>query len=431
MEPARRNALSFPHDRRLGLWHRLDVSCTSAWRVKSIHIFDTFGGLHRLRRQTVDATMLSRALRRCGVRVIAGAALAMGISAALAQPWPPGPGAQPPGPGAQPPGQNYQNQVCTRLEGQLAAIERGAGGDPARAEQVRRYEDAARRQQAELDTMVAQGRRQGCEGTGFFLFSGFQSQQCVDLNRQISRMRGNLDRINMDLQRLQGGDIDRGEQRRAVMVALAQNNCGPQYRTAARAPGFFDQLLGRDANEPSSDLVNPDAQSGSFRTICVRTCDGFYFPISYATNPARFREDEKICQRMCPAAEVMLFSYRTQGEEVAQATSINGSPYSSLPNAFKYRQEFNAACSCKRAGQSWADALGKDEAVEAGDIVVTEDRAKQLSQPPAQKGQKGRAPAATPAPAAPAAAEPAPAPAETEPGKRTIRSVGPPFIPAR
>ena len=62
--------------------------------------------------------------------------------------------------------------MCQRLEGQLAAIDRGAGGDPARAEQVRRYEEAASRQQGELDRMVAQSRRQGCEGTGFFLFGG-------------------------------------------------------------------------------------------------------------------------------------------------------------------------------------------------------------------------------------------------------------------
>jgi hypothetical protein len=407
--------------------------------------------LIRRRRGKQDASMLSRVLRRCGVLVLAGAALAtIGVSPgrSQAQPWPPGPAAQPPGPaaqppgpgaqppgvGAQPPGQNYQTQVCTRLEGQLAAIDRGAGGDPARAEQVRRYEDAARRQQAELDTMAAQGRRQGCESSGFFLFSGFQSQQCVDLNRQISRMRANLDRINVDLQRLQGGDVDRGEQRRSVMMALAQNNCGAQYRTAARTPGFFDQLLGRDANEPapSSDLANQGAQSGSVRTICVRTCDGFYFPISYATNASRFRDDEKTCQRMCPAAEVMLFSYPTEGGDVANATSINGASYSSLPNAFKYRQEFNAACSCKRPGQSWSDALGKDEAVDPGDIVVTEDRAKQLSQPPAQKGQKGRPPAAAPAQAAPPAAEPPPAAAaETDPAKRSIRSVGPTFIPPR
>lgn len=399
--------------------------------------------------------MLSRWMKRFGAVAAAGTAFAaIGIAAQLsfvqlsaAQPWPPGPGAPPP---QASPGQQAQSQICQRLEAQLAAIDRG-GGDPARAEQVRRYEENASRQQAELDRLTAQGKRQGCEGTGFFLFGGFQSQsqQCVDINGQISRMRGNLDRINVDLQRLRGGDTDRGEQRRSMMVSLAQNNCGPQYRTAARAPGgFMDQLFGRDSepNEPSNDMANPEAQSGSFRTVCVRTCDGFYFPISYATSPARFAQDEKTCQRMCPAAEVQLFSYRTTGEDVTQATSTNGQTYSSLPNALKYRQSFDAACSCKRAGQSWADALGKDEAVEAGDIVVTEDRAKQMSLPPAQKGQpktqqKGRAPAAAGA-APPAAADPAPAATATAPAaaappasaegdpKRPVRAVGPTFIPA-
>jgi hypothetical protein len=380
--------------------------------------------------------MLSRSLRRCGVLVVAGAAIVAGTLPSNAQqPWPPGPGAQ-----SQ--GQSYQSQICGRLEAQLAAIDRGAGGDPARAEQVRRYEEAASRQQSELDRMTAQGKRGGCEGSGFFLFNSLQSQsqQCVDLNRQIARMRANLDRITFDLQRMQGGDTDRGEQKRSVTAALAQNNCGAQYRTAARAPGgFFDQLLGRgESSEPSSDLANPLVQGGTVRTVCVRTCDGYYFPISYATNASRFATDEKACQRMCPAAEVMLFSYPTEGGDVANATSPSGQTYSSLPNAFKYRQAFDSACSCKRAGQSWADAVGKDEQVEAGDILVTEDRAKQMAQPPAQKGQpKGRAPVAAPAaPAAPAqaaphAAPPPPAAAEADPSKRSIRAVGPPFIPAR
>jgi hypothetical protein len=380
--------------------------------------------------------MPSRLLKRCGALAVAGIAICVYALEPHAQPWPPGPGAPQPAPG-----QTYQTQLCTRLEGQLAAIDRGAGGDPARAEQTRRYEDAANRQQGELNRMVEQSRRQGCEGGGFFLFGGgnANSPQCVDLNRQIARMRANLDRINVDLQRLQGGDNDRGEQRRSVMMALAQNNCGPQYRQAARQQGgFFDQLFGRDANEPSGDLANPLAQSGTVRTICVRTCDGFYFPISYATNASRFRDDEKTCQRMCPAAEVMLFSYPTEGGDVAQAVSVSGTSYSSLPNAFKYRQQFDAACSCKKPGQSWADALGKDEAIEPGDVVVTEERARQMALPPGQKGQKGRAPAAgaAPAPAAPAQAAPAQPPAATaEPAadgaKKTIRSVGPPFIPAR
>lgn len=378
------------------------------------------------------------ALTAAALTVCAQSALAQ----APAQPWPPGPGGVPPSAG-----QSFQNPVCVRLEGQLAAIDRGGASDPARAEQIRRYEEASTRQQAELDRMVAQSRRAGCEGSGFFLFNALQSQsqQCVDVNRQIANMRGNLDRINVDLQRLRGGDLDRGEQRRSVMIALAQNNCGAQYRTAARAPGgFFDQLFGRDSGEgetaPSGDLANPEAQGGSVRTVCVRTCDGYYFPISYATNASRFAQDEKTCQRMCPAAEVMLFSYPTQGADITQATSINGQPYSSLPNALKYRTEFNAACSCRRPGQSWADALGKDEAVEPGDVVVTEERAKQMAlpPPPAQKGQtKGKQPAAarpgtTPEPATTAMPANPPAVAtETEPGKRPVRSVGPTFIPPR
>jgi len=145
---------------------------------------------------------------------------------------------------------------------------------------------------------------------------------------------------------------------------------------------FIIAYLNDETNEPSNDMANPVLQGGSVRTVCVRTCDGYYFPISYATNASRFAQDEKTCQRLCPAAEVQLFAYPTEGGDIAQATSTSGAPYSQLPNAFKYRQSFDAACSCKKPGQSWADALGKDEAVEAGDIVVTEDRAKQLSQPP-------------------------------------------------
>lgn len=164
-----------------------------------------------------NASMLTRLLKRFGALAVAsGVVIGLCAQQAQAQPWPPGPGTPPP------PGQTSQNQVCVRLEGQLAAIDRG-GADPARAEQTRRYEEAANRQQSELNRMVEQSRRQGCESTGFFLFGGgnASSQQCVDLNRQIARMRGNLDRINVDLQRLQGGDSDRGEQKRSVLLALS------------------------------------------------------------------------------------------------------------------------------------------------------------------------------------------------------------------
>ena len=377
-------------------------------------------------------------VRLTGILGAAVFALAAAASPAAAQGVAPPYGA--PAYGTPPP----PNQVCLRLESQLAMIDRGTT-DPARADQIKRTEDAARQQQSDLDRLQAQARRTGCEGSGFFLFGG-QPPQCSDLNSQIQRVRSNLDRYNSELQRLQGGTLDRGDQRRAVLLALAQNDCGPQYRAAAppRPQNFFEALFGGGSIGPnSSPAPYPGAdvpQTGTYRTLCVRTCDGYYYPISFSTVPSRFPEDERTCQRTCPAAEVMLFTHRNPGEDVNQAVSISGRAYRDLPNAFHYRQSFDAACSCRRVGQSWADALGRDATIERGDIIVTDDRAKALAQPKAeppakQSKQDAKRAKGAPEPPPPApTAEPAPAPAAApaDPAdKRGIRAVGPQFLPAR
>ncbi len=162
-------------------------------------------------------------------------------------------------------------------------------------------------------------------------------------------------------------------------MAAVRNTARP--RLQGQQGGFFDRLFGGNGGPFSA----PSGQmGGTFRTICVRTCDGFYFPISFATTPDRFRDDEQTCQRMCPAAEVSLYTYHNPGEEVAQAVSLNGRLYTELPAAFSYRKALNPACSCRRPGESWAEALkanGTDDTVAPGDVVVTEQNAKQLSQP--------------------------------------------------
>ena len=257
-------------------------------------------------------------------------------------------------PGPPPPQGTAVNPMCPRLEAQLATIDRGGGGDPAKDEQIRRYQDAAAKQQSELDRVTSQAKRMGCDSSGFFsLFSG-QSAQCGPVNNQIQQMRANLEQITTSLERLRGGfgGAERDSQRRSVLAALAQNNCGPQYANAARGPGsFLESLFGNNNNNnnPMTPGVDLGPQSGTYRTVCVRTCDGFYFPISFATVPARFPDDERTCKNLCPAAEASLFSYRNPGEDMNQAVSINGQPYSSSPNAFRYRQEFNPSCACKAA----------------------------------------------------------------------------------
>jgi len=140
-----------------------------------------------------------------------------------------------------------------------------------------------------------------------------------------------------------------------------------------------------------------------------------------------------------------LYTYRNPGEEVSQAVSLAGTPYKQLANAFKYRQEFNPACSSKRPGQSWTEALGpNDPTLERGDVIVTDEKAKALSQPkadsgkPAKQDSRKNKPGPTPVEsAAPAEAKPPAeakqpdaAPAEPD-GKRKVRSVGPQFYPVR
>ncbi len=327
------------------------------------------------------------------------------------------------------------NPVCVRLEAQLASVDSNAS-DPNRAAQIKRTEDAIAKQQTDLDRTLAQAQRVGCAGQGFFsLFSGL-SPQCGPLNTQIQQMRGNLDRMMSDLEQLKSGSSDRQAQHQAVIAQLAQNNCGAQYTAAARASGpqgFFEALLG------GGTIVNPNgdgAPAGTFRTVCVRTCDGFYFPISYSTVPSRFADDDRACHRLCPAADVMLFSYRNPGEEITQAVSVSGQQYTALPNAFRYRKELVSSCSCKRPGENWAEALANtDDAstLENGDIVVNEKNEKALAQP---RGANGKPLAA----GAPGNANFAPAPegsaATPQPGEvttkdangRNVRVVGPPFI---
>jgi len=377
-----------------------------------------------------------RAMRPLGLAAASFVAL---FGAAAAQPIPPGsiPGGPPGLRGVQPPAPQT-GSVCSRLETALNQLDYGTTGNP---DTIRRYDEAINRQRFELDQAVMQSRRMGCESRGgFFLFGSLQrAPQCDEVTNRIGRMRANLDRMMSELERMRGGDLSRDTRRRQLIATLAQNNCGPQYRVAAapqpaRPRSLFESLFGGPIREESTVEADPLQlpQSGTFRTVCVRTCDGAFFPISYATSPARFGEDEKTCQRLCPAAETALFTYRNPGEEIDQAVSISGQPYTALPTAFRYRQQVDPACTCRGPGQSWAEALTgrRDETLQPGDVIVTEERSKRMAQPkltPAQrkKGAREPEPTASITPSQP------PGPAVTPQGDRKVRVVGPQFYPVR
>ena len=124
-----------------------------------------------------------------------------------------------PGPPPPPAAGAPVNPICPRLEAQLATIDRGGSSDPAKDDQIRRYQDAAARQQGELERIRAQAKRMGCDSSGFFsLFNG-QSAQCGPVNNQIQQMRANLDQMTTSLERLRSGGLGGSERENRARTA--------------------------------------------------------------------------------------------------------------------------------------------------------------------------------------------------------------------
>ncbi len=129
-----------------------------------------------------------------------------------------------------------------------------------------------------------------------------------------------------------------------------------------------------------SERPKRGAFGGSY-VVCVRACDGSFFPVShFGGNPSDVQE---ICQSLCPNATVALYSLPFGGT-IDEAVSVNGEPYANLPNAHKFEQTFDASCSCRAPGQSWAEALAAAEAKyghHPHDIIVTEEQSLRMSRP--------------------------------------------------
>jgi hypothetical protein len=85
---------------------------------------------------------------------------------------------------------------------------------------------------------------------------------------------------------------------------------------------------------------------GTYRTLCVRLCDGYYFPISFATPRERLVHDAKVCESRC-GGQARLFVHRSPTGAVEDAEDLSGRPYRKLPTAFLYRTQYVPSCTCQ------------------------------------------------------------------------------------
>ncbi|RUV41494.1 MAG: DUF2865 domain-containing protein [Mesorhizobium sp.] len=256
------------------------------------------------------------------------------------------------------------SRTCRQLEAELAAT-RGGGGGPGL---IRKYDDAIARQREQL--AKARGRA-GDANCGFALFSR-NAGQCAAINASIERMNANLDILQAKRQRLAGGGTRRDRSR--ILAALDANGCRDDEVEPPRAPiqdaarnngggNLFEQLFGRGDEEidtldtpealPPDDpsarnirrVINqPDGMdlprvNGEFRTVCMRTCDGYFFPMSNAASVGDFERDQKNCESSCPGTEMQVFYTRGMDDDAGNMTSsATGRPYSELPTAYLYKQ---------------------------------------------------------------------------------------------
>ena len=78
----------------------------------------------------------------------------------------------------------------------------------------------------------------------------------------------------------------------------------------------------------------------------MRTCDGYYWPMSFSTSRAGINRDAKQCRASC-GAPARLFYHRNPGGDVQHSIDLDGKPYVRLENAFRYRKEYVQDCRCK------------------------------------------------------------------------------------
>lgn len=255
-----------------------------------------------------------------------------------------------------------QSAVCLQLENELAGIDSG-GGFANASPRYRQYDRAVRDQRAQIAKTERAARRNGCGGFNLFRRN---SPLCQRIGASLDQMHANLQDLERNLALLSPRGANQAR-REALLRDIQANGCRVRSidrratvaRQAPRRRSLLEQIFGvrtyGDDGFGSGTEYDPDtglaARYGTFRTLCVRSCDGYYFPISFSTLPQRFFEDEQTCRAMCPGSEVELYYHRMPNQDSEDMVSARADiPYSELPNAFSYREKFDEGCTCRKAG---------------------------------------------------------------------------------
>lgn len=216
---------------------------------------------------------------------------------------------------------------CRQLEAELARSSPSAGNRSAR-----KYDEAIARQHDQIAKAGQRARSAGC-GFSFFARPG---SRC---GATLKRMQANLGSLQATRAQF-GKGAGRGERAR-ILAALESRGCRPK-KNAATAKGPLSTEAETNAGvvirgTGNSSLYYPGNRP--YRTQCVRTCDGYFFPMSTSSTPADFQRDQARCEAACPGTRVEMFYSEGQSERPADMISaVTGKRYADLPRALVFRR---------------------------------------------------------------------------------------------
>jgi hypothetical protein len=106
------------------------------------------------------------------------------------------------------------------------------------------------------------------------------------------------------------------------------------------------------------------------RSVCVRLCDGYYFPIGPLSRDSDLSDHEAACSGLCPDAPTQLFIEPSGSDRIEDAAAEDGARYVALPAAFRNRTTVDKTCACHRhPGQAFP--LLEDFTLRKGDSIMT------------------------------------------------------------
>ena len=285
-----------------------------------------------------------------------------------------------------------QSSQCRQLQNKLSILSSGGGQRATRpSAQFKRYDAAVRKQRSQLSKTRRMAKRNRCNN------KLVRRNNCQRILGAINKMNSNLRQLERKRAKLaprkSGRSNSSKRERRAVIRAMNRRGCfdknqrDTNQRVATAQPkkqNIFEKVFGknRKKNRKREERGTRDINAANlrnfntFRTMCVRLSDGYYFPISFSTTPNHFANDERSCMNKCPGSEVALYYHAMPSQNSEEMISYRGkNPYAKLPSAFSYRQKFEAKAqaSCQISANNLQEVGG------ANGERATEEKAKRKS----------------------------------------------------